>query len=87
MFISQLKMFFVSGSFFITVYFHTQFPGPFFLTQYGRVTDGRTDRHVAIAIIRASTALHHARVKSNTVVGVSMDYSHRLLQDLYSINP
>jgi len=42
-FISQLKMFFVSGSFFITVYFHTQFPGPFFLTQYGRVTDGRTD--------------------------------------------
>jgi len=28
----------------------------FVLTQYRRVTDGRTDRHVAIAITRASVA-------------------------------
>jgi len=29
----------------------------FVLTQYRRVTDGRTDGHVAITITRASTAL------------------------------
>jgi len=28
----------------------------FVLTQYRRVTDGRTDRHVAIALTRASIA-------------------------------
>jgi len=28
----------------------------FVLTQYRRVTDGQTDRHVAISITRASTA-------------------------------
>jgi len=28
----------------------------FFLTQYRRVTDGQTDRHVAISITRASIA-------------------------------
>jgi len=30
----------------------------FVLTQYRRVTDGQTDRHVAIAITRASIASH-----------------------------